>query len=203
MEIELDTFVNITNNLDIDDGVSLLEQFVDNYPDVFTNITDKLEPIHLYHLCMASKKRLNKLCEKYEKIYNIINHGIQQFSTGYNHVNVISLNIKNKVYFVFSEPVVYDLIEREKNIPIKLDIPIVVFSCCITGKYLYILDVYGKLYKIKYKLYDNDNLYIFTYNEPIEIKINNILSITSTGGDLIINTLDGVYINEKSIDMHF
>ena len=180
MEIELDTFVNVTNNLDMDDGASLLEQFVDNYPDVFTNITDKLEPIHLYHLCMTSKKGLNKLCKKYEKIYNVINNGIQQFSVVYNDIHVVSLNIKNKVYLVFSEPVIYDLIEREKNIPMKLDIPNV-FSCCITRKYLYILDVYGKLYKVKYKLirHNDDDWCIFTYNDPIEININNILSITS------------------------
>lgn len=160
-DIKIETFKNITENLETDEASNLLEQFINNYPDVFTNVIDNLEPIHLYQLCKTSKGGLNKLCTQLKEQNNIIHNGISNVDYE-DQFGLLAMNIKGKLYFISNE-LTYNGKKYDKNESILLNIGVSVFSVCLCFfddvSLCYILDIYGILWSFEFAV-KNDVLII-------------------------------------------
>lgn len=183
----MEIFKNITQNLN-------LENFVDNYPDVFTNVVDNLEPIHLYQLCKTSKGGLNKLCQQLKEQNTIIHNGISYVDYSYGF-SIMCINIKGKLYFIHNDGLLYNGIEYEQDTPIDLNINLSVFSVCFSNEdnFCYILDIYGILWGFNFYI---DNA-VLSIDKLSKVNNNKILSITPINNTIIINTLHGVYTEEQ------
>lgn len=198
MDIELETLNSIAKNLPVEELDNLLEVFVDKYPDVFTNIIDNLEPIHLYTLCKTSKKGLNNICSKFKKQNNIIHNGIKYIDYDYGS-SIIGIIIQGILYFIFSKDINYDGKKYDKYTPILIHLPITVFSVCFTYDSLcHVLDNNGNLYVFEVFVdEDDENLSITDINLPTYD--NNILSINTNIDSYIINKTSGVDDNSKTL----
>lgn len=161
--VSIETFKHIANNLAPDELINLLETFIDFYPDIFTNILDLLEPIHLYHLCQTTKKRFNKLCNHYKIQNNIIHKGIKYVDV-YDS-DMLGIIVNGKLFFMVSYQIYFNDENYERFTPIPIITDISVFSFCfVHEEKCYILDDNGTLYNFDFT-YDADDL---TINDVIK-----------------------------------